>query len=414
MKATFCAPQSQMLSPEISLMTNSNPQPGSRRISSSNDIESFSLSDQPTDASNSAEPTPRDPFVSLRGAVTGSGPTEAPFEPAALIEVGQVVAERYEITKALGEGGMGLVFRANDRHMGRDVVLKFIRRELAADKRMVQRLMEESTAAARLQHPHIVAIFDWGRDVVGDFLVMEYVDGPNLWELLVGNGGKLPVEHALRYVRQVGAALQTAHEKDILHRDIKPSNVLIDRKHNIAKLADWGLARNLDSQSLTGSAAVVGTLDFMAPEVQRQASKASTRSDLYSLAAMLYQLVTGRSPKMMHESLIPEPLREPMLAALEDNPEHRPASVTEFLKSLPSTKEVREYREKAEEAAATGEELSSPARPGSTNGTTDAASDLAAIFAQARARAAELTQQAQAALAEYEYASAASLLEQIP
>ncbi len=270
---------------------------------------------------------------SLKDVVSG-GDADFP-EPTLLIEEGQVIASRFKIIKKLGEGGMGLVFQAHDPKLKRHVVLKFIKRELAAHEHMVERLLEEAAAAAALDHQHIVKIYDRDRDSFGDFLVMQHINGPNLLELLANKGGKLPIERAVRYAQQVGSALQRAHEANILHRDVKPSNILIDEQDN-AILADWGLARILDEAGQTRSGAVIGTLDYMAPEVLKKASNASPLSDLYSLAATLYQLLTGRSPKMMRESLIPEPLRDSLLKALEDAPSSRHVSVTEFLKHLPT------------------------------------------------------------------------------
>ena len=282
---------------------------------------------------SSQEPVAATPIGprSLKDVVSG-GDADFP-EPTLLIEEGQVIASRFRIIKKLGEGGMGLVFQAHDPKLKRHVVLKFIKRELAAHEHMVERLLEEAAAAAALDHQHIVKIYDRDRDACGDFLVMQHINGPNLLELLAQEGGKLPIERAVRYALQVGSALQRAHEANILHRDVKPSNILIDEQHN-AILADWGLARILDEAGQTRSGAVIGTLDYMAPEVVKKASNASPQSDLFSLAATLYQLATGKSPRFMRESLIPDPIRRAMTIALDDIPESRQSSISLFISDL--------------------------------------------------------------------------------
>lgn len=217
---------------------------------------------------------------------TPSGPTPGematfvvPARRALLgVQVGALVAERYEVVQALGEGGMGLVFRAKDRKVRRDLVLKFIRPELVHQPGMVERLCAEADAAAALNHPHVVTLYNREADRHGEFLVMEFVDGPNLLQLLTDAGGKLSIERAVRYIGQVGSALQAAHDAGILHRDVKPSNVLIN-KSDIAKLVDFGLARIQEDSGQTKSGVVLGTLDYMAPEQLREARLASPYSD---------------------------------------------------------------------------------------------------------------------------------------
>ena len=241
---------------------------------------------------------------------------------------------RYLLERKLGGGGMGDVFLARDTRLQRQVVLKRIRPELANRPGMVERLFAEAQAAAQLNHRHIVTVYDRGRDEQGEFLVMEYVEGSNLFEVLQQNGGTLTIERSVKYIRQIGEALQVAHDAGIVHRDIKPSNILISLQDE-AKLADFGLARIAIDSGHTQAGAVLGTLDFMAPEQHRESHSASPLSDQYSLAATLYQLLTGRSPRIIRADLLPVILRDTVLKALDEHPSQRFRRIADLLAVLP-------------------------------------------------------------------------------
>ena len=322
----------------------------------------------------------------------------APAQSALLaVQIGTLVAERYEVVQALGEGGMGLVFRAKDRKLRRDLVLKFIRPDLVHQPGMVERLCAEAEAAAALNHPHVVTLHNRESDPHGEFLIMEFVDGPNLLQLLKDAGGKLSVERAVRYIGQVGSALQAAHGAGILHRDVKPSNVLINPS-DIAKLADFGLARIVEDSGQTKSGAVLGTLDYMAPEQLRDARLASPHSDQFSLAAMLYQLVVGNSPLRIRERDIPAELRDVLLRAVEDQPQKRFPSVAEFIQALPRS------------SVAEASRLSSDARHVGHNEPADLAKEFARLHAAAQQQSIEARQ----AFEQHDYERAAKIGGQIP
>ncbi|MFM9964828.1 MAG: bifunctional serine/threonine-protein kinase/formylglycine-generating enzyme family protein [Planctomycetaceae bacterium] len=344
----------------------------------------------------------------------------APVPSALLaVQVGTLVAVRYKVVNPLFEGGMGLVFRAWDKDLGRDVVLKFIRPELADQPGMVERLMEEATAVARLNHPHVVTLHNREADQHGKFLVMEFVDGPNLLQLLKQSGGKLSVEQAVRYIGQVGAALQAAHDAGILHRDVKPSNVLVNQA-DIAKLADFGLARINDGRGLTQAGDGPGTPVYMAPEQHHHPPTVSQQSDQYSLAATLYQLVTGRSPLRIREQAIPESMRDVLLRALEEEPQERFPSVADFIQALPGVMKemnsgaatVRERTQaSSEHRFLTG---AAPGQSPSRDTVSPVEPDLAELLAQTHARIEKVLSLAKLAYAQHNYSQTTTLLESLP
>jgi serine/threonine-protein kinase len=204
----------------------------------------------------------------------------------------------YRILDQIGVGGMGQVFLAEHSRMRRRVALKVLPAKLAADKVGVERFYREARAVAALDHPNIVRAYDIASDKGTHFLVLEYVDGRSLADLLAA--GPVSVGEACGYAVQAAAGLQHAHEKGLAHRDVKPGNLLVGRD-GVLKILDMGLARFFtdESDKLTqnlGSGAVMGTADYVAPEQLLDCSHADHRADLYSLGATLYHLVTGRPP----------------------------------------------------------------------------------------------------------------------
>jgi serine/threonine protein kinase len=213
-----------------------------------------------------------------------------------------LVLGNYVLLDQLGQGGMGQVYKARHRRMGRIVAVKVIARGQVSNPSAVSRFQREIEAAAQLEHPHVVRAYD--ADKAGDvhFFVMEYVEGIDLGKL-VQRDGPLPVEQACDYIRQAALGLQHAHERGLVHRDIKPANLLLATRENVVKVLDLGLAR-LDplgegaagSPALTRDGALMGTPDFIAPEQARDAHTADIRADLYSLGCTFYFLLTGQVP----------------------------------------------------------------------------------------------------------------------
>jgi hypothetical protein len=243
---------------------------------------------------------------------------------------------RYQIEGTLGQGGMGAVLLATDTRLDRKVAIKRILGESARSKAAIARFLTEAKSIAALNHPNIVQIYDYGRAKDGPFLIMEYVAGGSLLDKC--RDGALPLEEAVAMASQLCDGLAKAHDLGIIHRDIKPANVLLT-KDGIPKLTDFGLAKAQSGdhgQTMTG--AVLGTPDFMPPEQRRDASLVDQRSDLWSLAATVYQMVTGRSPKIIRFDLLPAELTKVLGKALEDSKEHRFQSAREMRDALRSEK----------------------------------------------------------------------------
>lgn len=258
-----------------------------------------------------------------------------------------------EILSCLGRGGMGVVYRARQKSLGREVALKLLAPERGADPAFAGRFAREAHALARLDHPHIVTIYDFGQAGGHFYLLMEYVDGVTLRQLV--QGGRIAAREALAIVPQICDALQFAHDHGVVHRDIKPENILLDRRGWV-KVADFGLAKlvGADAESgdggapgvsgggstgpadLTAAGHIMGTPRYMAPEQRERPSEVDHRADIYALGVVLYQMLTGELPG---EKQLQPPSRrvrvdvrldEIVLRALENDPERRYASATEF------------------------------------------------------------------------------------
>jgi hypothetical protein len=208
------------------------------------------------------------------------------------VQVGDVVAGRYELVELLGVGGMASVYRAHDRVLERDVALKVLDERHGDDAEQVERFRREARAIARLSHPNIVTVIDRGETDGRQFIVFEHVPGQNLKQLLQARG-PLPVAQALALAHQAARGLAAAHANGIVHRDVKPQNVLVDRD-GVAKVTDFGIARAGDG-SITLTGTILGTGDYISPE-QAAGRPVDERSDQYSLGVLLFELLTGEVP----------------------------------------------------------------------------------------------------------------------
>ncbi|HSD24739.1 MAG TPA: Stk1 family PASTA domain-containing Ser/Thr kinase [Solirubrobacterales bacterium] len=206
-------------------------------------------------------------------------------------QTGELVDERYRLDRKIGSGGMADVWLAEDTELDRKVAVKILHDNFAQDSEFVQRFQREAQAAAGLQHPNVVGIFDRGAFDGTYFIAMEYVDGPSLKDLV--KGGMSPKD-AIDFTRQILNAARFAHRKGIVHRDLKPQNVLIDDEGR-ARVADFGIARAGESSDITATGSVMGTAQYISPE-QAQGRETTPRSDIYSIGVILYEALTGRVP----------------------------------------------------------------------------------------------------------------------
>jgi beta-lactam-binding protein with PASTA domain/tRNA A-37 threonylcarbamoyl transferase component Bud32 len=206
----------------------------------------------------------------------------------------RVLSGRYELSHLVARGGMAEVYRARDQLLDRPVALKVLFPELSVDRSFVERFRREAQAAANLSHPNIVPVFDWGEDNGTYFIVMEFVDGRPLSSIL-RTAGPLHPDRAAEIAADVAGALSYAHRHGVVHRDVKPGNVLITEEGTI-KVTDFGIARAVNTEeSLTQTGAVMGTATYFSPE-QAEGMGVDSRSDIYSLGVVLFEMVTGRPP----------------------------------------------------------------------------------------------------------------------
>ncbi|MFP2912249.1 serine/threonine-protein kinase [Pyxidicoccus sp. 3LFB2] len=251
----------------------------------------------------------------------------------------------YHLEKLVGSGGMGEVHKATQLSLGRTVAVKLLNPELAKDPSFIARFQKEAAALAALSHPHIVSIVDKGKTDTTYYLVMEFVDGPSLRELI--RAPELDVPGALRRMLEVCRAIEYAHGRGVIHRDLKPENILLDQQAGgIAKVSDFGLASFLADASpssryaLTSTHVSMGTLSYMAPEQRVDAKNADARADIFSLGVMLYEWLTGEVPLGTFD--LPSRRRQgvdPKLDAivtrcLKPDPEDRYPSVTALIADL--------------------------------------------------------------------------------
>jgi serine/threonine-protein kinase len=259
---------------------------------------------------------------------------DEPVQPAhsAVIDVGSIVGERYRVERLLGEGGMGVVFRAV--HIGLDhrVAVKVLRDELTENAEVVERMLREARTAARFRSEHVARVLDVGTFASGaPYLVMEYLEGSDLATYLF-DVGRLPVELAVSLMLQCCEAVAEAHAAGIIHRDLKPENLFLTTRADdtlILKVLDFGISKNVGAEpscALTQPTVVVGSPEYMSPEQMRAYEQVDARADIWSLGAILYELLTGRQPfeaetlpavcaRVLAEEPLPPRLHDPSITA---------------------------------------------------------------------------------------------------
>lgn len=208
----------------------------------------------------------------------------------------QLFADRYKLERRLGIGGMATVQLAFDTRLERHVAVKLLAEHLAEDPSFVSRFRREALAAARLVHPNVVQVFDFGSDDASDrqFIVMEFVDGPSCAEMLRDRGRLEPAD-AVDILGQACRGLDYAHRNGVVHRDVKPGNLLRSNDGGMVKLADFGIAKAAEQSDITKAGSVLGTAAYLSPE-QARGEPAGPKSDMYALGVVAYQLMAGRLP----------------------------------------------------------------------------------------------------------------------
>lgn len=260
---------------------------------------------------------------------------------------GQKINDRYQIIRTIGEGGMANVYLAHDTILDRDVAVKILRGDLADDEKFVRRFQREAISASSLSHPNIVEMYDVGEDDGQYYIVMEYVEGKTL-KSLVKRRGALTLPEVIDIMLQLTSAVACAHDSYIIHRDIKPQNVLI-KEDGTVKITDFGIAMALNSNEITQTNSVMGSVHYLPPE-QANGSGATIKSDIYSLGILMFELLTGKLPfkgenaveiaiKQMREKIpsvceinpdIPQSIENVILKACAKNPKNRYDNVLEM------------------------------------------------------------------------------------
>ncbi len=257
-----------------------------------------------------------------------------------MIIKGQKISDRYEIIRSIGEGGMANVYLAHDIILDRDVAIKVLRGDLANDEKFVRRFQREALAASSLSHPNIVEMYDVGEDNGNYYIVMEYVDGKTLKQV-IKKRGSLTLSEAIDIMLQLTDGISHAHDSYIIHRDLKPQNILIKDDGTI-KITDFGIAMAMNSTQLTQTNSVMGSVHYLPPE-QASGKGSTIRSDIYSMGILFYEILTGKLPfkgenaveialKHMRDPLpsvrsqnpaIPQSIENIILKATAKNPKNR-------------------------------------------------------------------------------------------
>jgi serine/threonine protein kinase len=328
------------------------------------------------------------------GKTYENAPTLCPADGAVLVKtgdalVGQTLAGKYRIEERISEGGMGTVYRATHVLMEKAVAIKVLHPSLAADDKIVARFTREAKAASRISNPHALNVTDFGESENGIvFLVMEYLRGKTLKEVIRGEG-PMPLERVVEVTRQICGALDAAHAEGVVHRDLKSDNIMLEEVaggNDWAKVLDFGIAKILETEGpdpeLTAPNLIIGTPQYMSPEQCSQASGIDARSDIYSLGIILYEMLVGHVPftgesataimlKHLQEPPpsvlderkdLPPSVGQVIARALSKLPEERHESAGELAEALASA-----ATDASGAAATTGAATSENAQPGASN-----------------------------------------------
>jgi serine/threonine protein kinase len=275
--------------------------------------------------------------------------------------IGKLLLNRYELLEKIGEGGMGVVYKAKCHLLNRFVTVKILKAELSNDEDFLARFKREATSVAKLSHQNIVNVYDVGSENQINFIVMEYIDGKTLKQIIKENV-RLSYCNTIEIALQIARALDCAHKNKIIHRDIKPDNILIT-EDNTVKVTDFGIAKAADTETITSSNKVTGSAHYFSPE-QAKGSLVDCRTDIYSLGIVMYEMITGRVPfnadstitlamKHIQEPVIPpkeiiadlpENINKVILKAVEKEPFRRYQTAKEMAEVLNKIKENIDYK----------------------------------------------------------------------
>lgn len=273
-----------------------------------------------------------------------------------MLSKGQKINDRYEIIKSIGEGGMANVYLANDTILDREVAVKVLRGDLSTDEKFIRRFQREALSVSNLSHPNIVEVYDVGEEDGQYYIVMEYIEGKTLKQLL-NKRGALTLPEVIDIMTQLTDGLSHAHEAYIIHRDIKPQNIMIEDNGTV-KITDFGIAMAVNATQFTQTNSVMGTVHYLPPE-QANGKGATVKSDIYSLGILMYELLTGSVPfkgdnaveialKHMKEKLpsirkqnplIPQSVENIVIKACAKNPRNRYDTVKEMHDDIVSAME---------------------------------------------------------------------------
>ena len=205
----------------------------------------------------------------------------------------RILANRYELVRQIGSGGMAVVYQAYDTALDRTVAIKLLREEYADDPDFTRRFQKEAQAVARMSHQNIVNIYDFGESDGVAYLVMEYVEGSTLKDI-IARTGPLPVGLVIDYSIQLCYGMAQAHAHDIVHKDIKPHNIMVDRNH-IVKVTDFGIAQAMNNLTITHNKGILGSAHYFSPE-QARGEQVDYATDIYSLGVVMYEMLAGKVP----------------------------------------------------------------------------------------------------------------------
>ena len=291
---------------------------------SDSDAPNPRVPDQKSTPIQGTQSSTSDDSTMVGGALPAGATPASSSSDSMRLQPGTVLANRYEIVKILGEGGMGAVYKARDLELDREVALKVIRPELANNPEILQRFKQELILARQVTDRNVIRIFDLGEAGKIKFITMEYVEGESLHQILKQHG-KLDAVEAVDIMEQVVRGLAAVHREGVIHRDLKPGNIMCDRSGRVV-VTDFGLARSLAGEKMTRTGAMMGTIEYMSPE-QAQGMEVKPSSDIFAVGLILYELLSGVMP--FHA--------ETAIASLLKRTQQRAVPLAEIDKSIPGT-----------------------------------------------------------------------------